>query len=303
MTASGPTQPIRALAVFVREVYAPGLHLAFSAAWFVSLDAALNRMSGDNERAGWHLLGGTIVFFLVLFYLRVVDEWKDYGYDKVFNPARPLVRGTVSFSDLYRFLAGTAALVLGIHLLFPDLTGGSMVPLAIVIADLAYGLTLVAVERWSAAVRDNMMLNLLLTYPVNVALSIYACSALLFRNGRELKLEHVLVIIAFAFAFLFYEFARKIAFPAQAKPGKRLYSSVLGVYPALVVSFLFAAASVAIMVTLLASRSTLSFLPIFAAVPVVLGLWRFLRSRVSLTPFATVFIGVFYASVALAALW
>ena len=39
--------------------------------------------------------------------------------------------------------------------------------------DMAYGVFLMALERWSSKVRDGLFLNLLVTYPVQLGLSIY----------------------------------------------------------------------------------------------------------------------------------
>lgn len=306
---SSPIQPTNvhpkqasALVIFIRECYAPGLHLAFAAAWLLALDAGLSRLTEAHWQPGLHLVVGTLMFFLVLFYLRVLDEWKDFEYDRRFNPNRPLVRGIVSFRNLYSYLAATASLVFALHLLFPAFTAGSRVPLAVVAVNLVYALALVGIERLSSTVRDNVLLNLVLTYPVNVALSIYAYSANLARSGNPVTREGVLLVTAFACAFLFYEFARKISFPSRAQVGKRLYSSALGVYPALALAILFAACATGTATFLFAPVGINGLAPSVAFVAPCYGAWRFLQSGVRMTGSATVFLVLFYATVLLAAI-
>lgn len=306
---SAPTQPneVRGsrqpgLITFVRECYSPGLHIAFAAAWLLALDAGLSRLGDGEWRPDRRLIGGVLVFFFVLFYLRVLDEWKDYDYDRKYNPNRPLVRGVVSFRDLYLYLAVTAALVIALHRIFPHFTAGFKLPLAIVAANMVYGLALVGIERLSSTIRDNMLLNLIVTYPVNVALSVYAYSAYLARSGNKVSREGVLLIVAFACAFLYYEFARKISIPSRSHRGKRLYSSALGMYPSLGLALLFAACATGMASFLFSPDSKLGLAPLAALAAPLYGVWSFRQEGTRMTPFATLFLALFYTTVVLAAL-
>ncbi len=132
------------LVLFVREVYAPGLHVAFTAAWFIALTVLLG---APVDGFALHLVA---LGFVVLFYLRAVDEWKDEDYDRVHNPDRPLVRGAVDRRDVLTFVAGSAALSLAIA--WPL---GKVVTI-ITAADLAWAVILVALERRFAWVARGM---------------------------------------------------------------------------------------------------------------------------------------------------
>ncbi|HSI48678.1 MAG TPA: hypothetical protein VLA61_10435 [Ideonella sp.] len=298
--AAGPRWPLLG---FLREVYAPGLHLAYAAAWYLALEGTLSGLAGLPWRPDARSLACIATFFLVLFFLRVADEWKDLAYDRVHNPDRPLVRGLVTLRDLYRYLWVAALLVLAINSLLAPW------PLFIVLADLGWGLALVALERRSAALRDGMLLNLLLTYPVNVALSVHAYAAFLAKTGAAPSARGVLVIAAFALAFLVYELLRKTAWPALARPGERLYSQVLGgggamalvLACALGASFtLFALWLQQGMAPALASLTLLPLLPAGRAA------WRFLRERrqrVKLTGLGMQSLLLFYGGLCLLALW
>ena len=297
---------LAALAIFAHDVYAPGLHIAFAAAWFLALDGALAVLSGQPVWRLTYLPVGVASYFLVLFYLRVLDEWKDLDYDRIHNPGRPLVRGRVSLHDLYWFLGTTAAAVIALHIVFPGFSGRSLWPLAIITADLGYGVLLVGLERISKAVKESIFLNLLVTYPVNVALSVYSYAAYMGRTGSELRMKPILLIAAFALAFLHYEFARKTAWSWQAKPGKRLYSSQLGERTAAMFTLLFAAAAVTIAAGLLAPVTSLGFAPLLAFVPALAGAWRFhmlrdvrvpVKPSAPMTPFAMAFLTVYYVTI------
>lgn len=293
---------LAALAVFVRDVYAPGLHIAFAAIWFLALDSGFAALSQQHV---WHIRYlplGVATFFVVLFYLRVIDEWKDFAYDQIYNPTRPLVRGAVTFHHLYGFLIASAAIAIGLLLLFPAFSAASPWPPIIITADLAYGLLLVALEKLAPPLRDGMLLNLVVTYPVNVALSVFAYAAWLGRTGTRPDRRAVLLIVSFALAFLHYEFARKIAWSGQAIPGKRLYSAVLGQRITVALAILFAVGAAAMAAGLFVPISAFGFAPLAALLPVLAGTWRFARlsdtaKSAPLAPFAMGFLALFYATV------
>jgi uncharacterized membrane protein YhdT len=285
----------RTLASFAQDVYAPGLHIAFSAAWFLALDSGLSALRGLPV---WHVTAPLSigVLFFALFYLRVADEWKDYDYDVVYNPERPLVKGTVRFADLYWFLGATALAALVCHAVARPSVASTLV----LVSCLLYGYLLAPLERLAPVVRDNMLLNLAVTYPVNVSLSIYIWASWLGRTGQAPAGEDLAWIGAFALAFLHYEFARKISWPERAKPGKRLYSAALGVPVALAACVAFAAGAIALAMILFSERSAIAWLFAVPLLPVLAGTVWFLRgkgvSSTPLTPFAMLFLTLFYVA-------
>jgi hypothetical protein len=280
------------LRAFVKEVYAPGLHLAYATAWLLSLDAALAVAHGREwSFEGRHVLG-TLTIFLVLFYLRAVDELKDVDYDRVHNPDRPVARGAITRAQVFRLMGGTAAIVLAANAFLSWRLG------AILLADMAWALLLMFIERRSRVIRDGMLVNLLVTYPVNVALSVYGYELFLLRHGLGWNLQGVLVILAFALAFLNYEVSRKTAWPPLATPGERLYSAPLGGWGAIVFALACATGATLLLLTVLLSqkgaRATLILAPLL---PAVWGATRFVRERrerVKLTKYGLRFLFLFY---------
>jgi 4-hydroxybenzoate polyprenyltransferase len=262
---------------FCTMVYAPGLHVAYAAFWLLALEGALvlTHPEIDTWKLDLRLLGAIASNFLVLFFLRVVDELKDYEYDKVHNPERPLVTGLVSRRELVAALALTAVVVLVLNAAL------AWVLVVIAAADMVYALALIALERRSPRVRDGMFLNLAVTYPVNIALSIYIYAFFLERYGvTEVTVEHLLVLAAFTVAFLHYEVGRKTAWPQFAPAGERLYSQVLGGWGAGMLAAGCAVGAAAAMLAALAPWRMAGFAGALAwvlIIPALLGLWGLAR--------------------------
>lgn len=91
MTDGGyrPSGPAGRLMRFAIEAHPPAIYLPLSLLWSLSMVSMLS--AGRQFRATDLLV--SLVFFLVLLFLRAVDEVKDLEYDRIHNPGRPLVRG------------------------------------------------------------------------------------------------------------------------------------------------------------------------------------------------------------------
>lgn len=296
---------------FLQDVFAPGLHVAFAAAWTVALVGSLALLRGVPLRldAPLFLAGASVL--LVLFTLRVIDEVKDLDYDRVHNPDRLLVQGLISHRDLAVWGGVSAALALAASGALSLLTSW---PLVLIVAlDLVHAVLLVVLERRWAALRDGMLLNLALTYPVNVLLSVFLYATFLAAYERAPLPRDGALLGAFVLVFLAYEVARKTAWPEAARPGERLYSSALGGVGAIAAVFTCAAGAAALSLWLfqpwtlaLGLRALTGWLllgvPALAALIVV----KFLRSRggprVKLGGLGMILLTVFYAALALQAL-
>jgi len=215
---------MRRFLLFVLATYAPGKHFAFACLWVLSLLGGLVSVDSavDTRVFDLRVLLCILTVFFALFVLRVADEIKDYDYDKVYNPDRPLVTGAVSLSDLVAYIVGTSILLVTINAFL------SWILLLIICVDIGYGVYLVWLDKRSDRVRESMFLNLVVTFPVNVGLSVYTYCFFLGEVGGEATLEGVFTIIAFAAAFLHWEFCRKTFWPHHAREGMRLYSKVIG---------------------------------------------------------------------------
>src|SRR5882724_1947440 len=96
---------------FAYEVHPPATYLIVAASWSFSLMTLLQSSRGEIRLDPAAYLVGAI-FFLILLYLRALDEIKDLEYDKLYNPSRPLVRGAVSVGEVWSLAALTAVVVL-----------------------------------------------------------------------------------------------------------------------------------------------------------------------------------------------
>ncbi|MCP4749100.1 MAG: UbiA family prenyltransferase [Desulfobacteraceae bacterium] len=217
--------PAKRLTGFLDDVYKPLMHIGFSALWFLSLAGLLLTVSNVKRplMINVQLLAGVCTLFLVLFFLRVADEIKDADYDKEYNPDRPLVCGRVSYKDLYLFLCGSAIAALAINIL---LLG--WVFAVIIVLDMLYGLFLIYLEKKSPSVTDSMFVNLAVTYPVNVVLSIYIFMFCHKFYQVGVSLNTILALFVFIAAFLHHEIGRKTCWPERVRAGKRHYSAEIG---------------------------------------------------------------------------
>lgn len=231
---------------FSRSVYEPKLHLLFAFGWCLSLQAtfiAQQSLSNPslNFSWGWEHYSIGLSFFLVLFFLRAVDEIKDFQYDKQFNPDRPLVTGAVSFLDIKFLIAVLIVITASMNLMLSPLM------MLAVLTIMMYGLWLVKLEKISKTIESNILLNLMVTFPVSASLNFYCLYFLISQTSLHYQSSQWLIILAYMSAFLHFEFGRKTQWPVTADPGERLYSQVLGASGAAILCFLLGILSVCLM--------------------------------------------------------
>jgi hypothetical protein len=291
---------------FADNVFEPRLHAAFAALWSVSLLGNLHAVEGA---AAWRFSARTAVLvvsvFLCLFFLRMVDEIKDLDYDRVYNPGRPLVSGLVTRADITAYLALFAAIVIGLNAMLG-------VALAAWLAlDLGYGLLQLPLERAARPVRENLFVNLVTVYPVNVALSVYTLLFFLADSGARFHARDAWLVVAYACAFLHFELARKSGWPRLAGAGERLYSQLVGLGGSLALASGFALAALGIVLWLFApwaqtgGLALTGWLPVLVLVPAGWGLVAFARNRErrhAARPPAVAFLFTFYVTMLVHAL-
>lgn len=295
---------------FIGDVYAPGIHVTFSIMWFLGLEGSLVFLNGGYR--AWELDIQSVVhvvsLLLVLFYLRIVDEMKDYEYDKIYNPDRPLVQGIVSFSELWVYLAMIATIIILINV--PFSRNSSL----ILVMDMIYAIFLMALEKVSATVTQSMFLNLLVTYPVNIALSVYIYMSFLERNIVTFHLPGILIIGACIFAFLHYEIGRKTSWSKNMPRDQRLYSNEIGSNGAIFLWLLLGILTCGILLDLFQPwRDTgvvaaAGWLTIAIMIPVFMGLYQIIWGRghlsrqskeTRLTSYSMQFLSLFYGIIVL----
>jgi hypothetical protein len=288
------------LKAFADNIFEPKLHTLFAAFWSLSLLGNLHVVSGVRV---WHidltLLVLVLSVFVCLFFLRMIDEVKDYDYDVVHNPGRPLVSGLVTRGDIARYVTLFAIVVLTLNALLA-------IPLAIWLAlDMLYGLFQLPLEKRSRAVRENLFVNLVAVYPVNVGLSVYTVLFFLQRSGAPFEWRHALLVVAYACAFLHFELARKSGWPHMAVPGERLYSQIVGLPGSLAMATIFGLGAIGSALRLFApwaqsgTGAVTGWLPLLPLLPMSAGLFLFARNRTkrhAARPPAVAFLFTFYVA-------
>ncbi|UGT45237.1 hypothetical protein LTV02_18425 [Nocardia yamanashiensis] len=262
-TRPGLFESASRIAAFTRVMYKP-YYLLYAVLWVLALEGTAAVVAQPDT--SWRPTGATavriVVVAAVLLYLRMVDEQKDLEYDRVHNPDRPLVTGAVSKGELRTAMGIIAAgAVAGSGLL----SGRSALMIAAV---LAYGLVLWGLEQASAAVRGRILLNLVVTYPVQLLITAYVLLSAIDTGEVAGRGRIALLALVFAGAFLQFEFARKTS--RVERPGEMYYSNPLGTAGSIAVSLGLAALAVTVDLALVRPWTYTGAVAVIGWIPVAL---------------------------------
>lgn len=208
---------------FILDRYPPvqsiGYALAFGGGG-IGLFAAL---------AGEHITAGAIPLLAIvsvtlladLLIMRVLDDIRDRDYDQVADPQRPFACGAVSLRDLSAATAGCVAVIVVANLFF---RGG----LIVIAVQLLYVAALMGVgHRFPAARGDNLVLNVLLGFPVQLLLYVYLLVAFTeIRPGAPIAVAGPLGILILTLLAGQVEFGKKLV--RRPASGERSYSNSIG---------------------------------------------------------------------------
>lgn len=271
----------------MKDIYDPFVHAYFALNWCFAFFLLWRGSDFSFEDLSHHwpvILTCSVILFFVLFYLRLVDEIKDYDYDKVFNPNRPLVSGKGSVNQ---FLSVSLVCLLVSLLLAINLGQFAVIFLLL---HFTYSFSLWALESKVQAFKKSMSLNLLVTYPVNISLSVFLLVNYSLQNNAAFSFtgDNLMTIIVFATAFLYYEFSRKI--DLFSRNDQKLYSNELGPRLSVLLNFVWPVLTIIGLWWLLETWISLILL-----IPV---LWGFSRYKKEIPfPFKItggIFLGLFY---------
>jgi 4-hydroxybenzoate polyprenyltransferase len=240
---------------FVADRFTPHIYASYGVLWALALEGSAELLSGARPSwvPTWRTAARLVTVVLVLLFLRMLDEQKDLDYDRRHNPDRPLVTGAISRAELRWSMTGVGILVLALNIPL------SWLSVALVAVDLGYGLGLAGLERMSARLRDGVLANLAMAYPVQIGLGCYLYWSLASVGEIRPDWRVLPLLLVFAGTFLQFEFARKTRW--RHEPGARLYSGVLGPVRSAVWSLGLAGAAAALAVLLFRPVSPLGWLP------------------------------------------
>ncbi|GGN49127.1 hypothetical protein GCM10012285_36880 [Streptomyces kronopolitis] len=267
MTAS--RVPAR-LGSFVLRMFRPQIYVTYGLLWTLALEGSAKALFGASSHwsPSWSTAIRAVSVVLALLFARMVDEQKDLEYDRRHHPDRPLVTGAITVAELRCAMALIAVLVVVLNALV------SAVSVLLILLDLGYLLFLVALERRSPRIGEGLLVNLLVSYPVQLGLSVYLYLSLLTSGAIDGDWRAVPLLAMFACAFLQFEFARKTEW--RRDPRARLYSEVLGPRGSAAVSLALAVGAVVLGLLLFGKAG---LLPALSIVFPALGAWRFLVRR------------------------
>lgn len=255
---------------FVLRMFRPHVYVTYGVLWVCALEGSAVALSGTAWRPAPATAVRAVSVVLALLFLRMLDEQKDLDHDRVHHPDRPLVTGAITAGELRGAMTAVTAVVAGLNAAL------SPVAVVLVLLPLAYALLLPALEHASAAVRERPLLNLAVTYPVQVLLGVYVYVSAAASGTVGADWRAVPLLALCAGVFLHFEFARKTAWRSA---DARLYSSVLTPAGSAAVALALAACAVVCDVLLFRPATVTGLLPCLAAlIPAVAGR-RFLTER------------------------
>jgi len=102
MALDAPSMPFsKRLSLYLDERFPLPTHLPVATLFFAGNYFLAERLSQAGPlTVGWKALGGLVVTFLTFFFLRVLDEFKDYATDVHAHPERVVSRGIMPLSTL-----------------------------------------------------------------------------------------------------------------------------------------------------------------------------------------------------------
>ncbi|MEU7632303.1 hypothetical protein AB0C34_20285 [Nocardia sp. NPDC049220] len=268
---SVPAAAVR-IARFTVLMYKPH-YLLYGILWVLALEGTAALVTDQD----WHPTAATVVRIVVvavvLLYLRMVDEQKDLEYDRVHNPDRPLVTGAVRAADLRVAMCFIAIFSVAASL---ALSVGSAV---MITTALGYGLALWGMERLFLTVRTNILVNLVVTYPVQLLVTAYAVVSAIDTGVVGKNWRAAAVAVIFAGAFLQFEFARKTT--RTIHPSTMMYSNILGANGSAATALLCAVVAVLGDVALVrpwvqvGPAALIAWIPLSLLLIPAFGSWRF----------------------------
>ncbi len=218
---------------FVGERFHPASHFAMivlycAAHWtFQSASYAppANDLLPPLGRAGEPLLGGVVLFVGVTAFfmkLRFYDEIKDFELDSRLNPTRPLVRGLVDHTDLYRGIA----VCIAVELLTFGLAGwGPLVAMALAVA---WSLLMYKEFFVPALIRPRLTTYAVSHTVVCTFLSLAVLCALAHAPPWDLARPQYLFCLGSWCVFNVFEFGRKTFVTGEEREHVDSYSKVFG---------------------------------------------------------------------------
>ena len=208
---------------FILTRYPPVLAIVYVLALGVGGIGLFTVLAGERIPASAMPMLGivAVTLFADLLIMRVLDDIRDSDYDRIANPQRPVASGAVAHRDLSTLCALCLTVIVVANLFFPS-------GLFVLVVQFLYTGALMAVGRRFPATRgDNLVLNLLVSLPVQLLLYGYllAASAKIGADAPTAVVGGVGILILTLCAGQ-VEFGKKLV--RRPAPGERSYVNSIG---------------------------------------------------------------------------
>jgi hypothetical protein len=208
---------------FLLNRYPPVMSSVYALAFGVGGIGLFAALAGEHISASAIPLLGMVAatLFADLLIMRVLDDIRDRDYDRVANPQRPVAAGAVPVRDLSTLIAVCVTVIVVANLSFH--TG-----MVVVVGQLLYAAVLMAVgQRFPSTRGDNLVLNVLLGFPVQLMLYVYLFVAFTkIQTGAPSAVVGGLGMLILTLCASQVEFGKKLA--RRPAAGERSYSNSLG---------------------------------------------------------------------------
>lgn len=208
---------------FVVNRYPPVLATVYVLAFGVGGIGLFAALTGERIPASAIPMLGivAVTLFADLLIMRVLDDIRDRDYDRIANPQRPVASGAIPLRDLSTLCALCVTVIVVANLSFP---GG----LFVLVVQLLYtGALMIVGQRFPATRGDRLVLNLLVSLPVQLLLYVYLLAAFTeIRTGVPTAMVGGLGVLILTLCAGQVEFGKKLV--RQPTPGERSYVNSFG---------------------------------------------------------------------------
>jgi hypothetical protein len=208
---------------FVLDRYPPVLSSVHALAFGTGGVGLFAALAGKHVGASAIPMLGIVVatIFADLLIMRVLDDIRDRDYDRVANPQRSVAAGAVAVRDLTILTAICVTVIVVANRSFH-------VGMVIVVGQLLYTAAMMATgQRFPATRGDNLVLNVLLGFPVQLLLYVYLLAAFAeIGGGAPSAIVGGLGILILTLCAGQVEFGKKLV--RRPAAGERSYTNSLG---------------------------------------------------------------------------
>lgn len=218
--------------LYLDERFPLATHLVVVIAFFFSSYLLAERLLRPGEaRFGMPAVAGMVTVLFALFFLRVLDEFKDYEKDLVGHPERIVSQGIMPLSEL-KIIGWT---VVGVMLAVNALVGWHALAACLVVI----GFSLLMFKEFFVGewLNKNLIIYALTHQLITPLICLYVYTLVAFPTQGGWNPWFLLQLAMGASTGLGWEISRKIRFPEEEHPQVDTYSKIFGYQGASVLAF------------------------------------------------------------------